>query len=64
MQSEGSPKPLTPALSHPMGEGESSSGFRLFEGGRLRDHREKYSGKAIAVPLSHRMGEGLGVRVS
>jgi glutamate-1-semialdehyde 2,1-aminomutase len=49
---------LTPALSHPMGEGESSS-----VGGHAGRHTDVESGSA-AVPLSRRTGEGSRVRVS
>jgi len=53
---------LTPALSRLTGEGESSPVC-------LKKRREVFAGRrwsnargSIAVPLSHRMGEGLGVR--
>ena len=49
---------LTPALSHPTGEGESSDTVR-HAGAPTNIGRA-----SAAVPLAHRMGEGLGVRVS
>ena len=59
---------LTPALSHPMGEGQSSSGFRqnataleTKPGQRpVGISRENFQTTARCYSLSHRMGEGQG----
>jgi hypothetical protein len=44
---------LTPALSHPMGEGEVVPAFGKSDGFELAWDRRRFS-------LSHRMGEGRG----
>jgi len=50
---------LTPALSHPMGEGERFTLLNVLEASLARDALGQ-SAMRYSCPLSHRMGEGQG----